>query len=390
MLTPGYVVKLDLGKAQGWLVIDFFVMGVSWGGIRILPDVTRSETELLARMMTLKSALAGIPVGGAKIGIAANPWRCDKISLIKRLAYSLRDLLLRGRYIAGTDMGFWDEDLQYLYSLLGVTRQFTLHKVGDGVSLTGIAVATSLCASIDELVAFYRMTDVETVALEGFGNMGSAAAKMLEKRGYTLIAVSNRYHTLLDEALDIQLLLDLRRAYGEECLRIYREKRPSARLLPAESISSIPVDIFIPGTRPLTISNKPACMIIAPLSNYPMSMASCRELEEKGVHVIPDIISTAGGSIGSALTLLGRRFEDDLSIIDRLTRYNIKRVLGLAQNRGKTALEEAYRIAWRRIKMLRLLGPYYLAEYMKTWVVVGKGDLFKKIFRVIQYLAAPS
>ncbi|MDT7915712.1 MAG: Glu/Leu/Phe/Val dehydrogenase dimerization domain-containing protein, partial [Candidatus Caldarchaeales archaeon] len=72
-MSAGGVVVLELGQARGWLVSDFLVLGRCWGGIRIQPDVTLAETRLLARVMTLKSALAGIPIGGAKIGIAANP-----------------------------------------------------------------------------------------------------------------------------------------------------------------------------------------------------------------------------------------------------------------------------------------------------------------------------
>ncbi len=390
-MRPGKVVELDLGIARGWLVIDFFIMGISWGGVRIASDVTRAETEMLARLMTLKSSLAGIPVGGAKTGIAADPETVNKKTLIQKFVEKTRELLVEGSYIPGSDMGFSEEDVQYLYSFLGGVRRPTLHSGQTIPSRTGLAVAESLHASIETLKHIKQLIDVETVALQGFGNMGTAAAYLLSSRGYRIVAVSNKYHTLLNhKGLDIDQLLDMRAEHGEKCLNIYAEKNPGSRLLPPTNITNIEADIFVPGARPKTITEPIPCRIVAPIANYSISTTTARILEHKGINIIPDIISTAGGVIASALSLLDRSFEDSRKTIAKITHYNMEKVVALAQRKNTTALEEAYNMAWRRVKWLHLTGPHAMVDYIKTWAAVGEKNVLTRVSKFMKLWAATS
>jgi glutamate dehydrogenase/leucine dehydrogenase len=384
-VSAGDVVVLELGRARGWLVSDFLVLGRCWGGIRIQPDVTLAETRLLARVMTLKSALAGIPIGGAKIGIAANPSTMNRRQLIEALAEQLRLHGYAGKYIPGSDIGFSETDLYILRRVLGYSTRHTLHLGENKLSNTGIAVAESLTASIKSVEALCMIDGLDTVALQGFGNMGSAAAYMLQKQNYRIIAVSNRYYTLVEKpCIDVEYLLNLLE-YGDHCLKIYASTMPRSTLLPPDEIFRVEADVHIPGARPLAIQGIPRCRVVAPLANYPVSILHTRRLEKESIVVIPDIISTAGGTIGSALSLVGRDFEESRRVITRMTYLNMVEVVSKARETGASLMEQAYAEAVKRLNTLRRLGPLGLASYLRKWIVAGDRGILTGLSRVLTY-----
>ncbi len=335
------------------------------------PDVTLAETRLLARLMTLKSALAGIPIGGAKIGIAANPATINKSQLITRLAEQLRLHGYAGRYIPGSDMGFGETDTYLLSRRLGYSLRYTLHSGQDRVSRTGLAVAESLTTSIESVEEMYGVDGLDTVVLQGFGNMGSAAAYLLQKKGYRIIAVSNKYNTLVAKPyIDVEYLLDLLE-HGDRCLKIYADNTPGSTLLPPDEFFRVEADVHVPGARPLAIRGIPRCRVVAPIANYPVSITHAKRLEKAGIIIIPDIVSTAGGAIGSALTLMGRGFEENRLHIRRLTYLNMAEIASKALERGISLMEQAYAEANRRLNILRRLGPAGLAPYLTRWLSAG-------------------
>jgi len=384
-VSAGGVVELELGQARGWLVSDFHVFGLCWGGVRIQADVTLAETRLLARNMTLKSALACIPIGGAKIGIAANPTTVDRRKLIKALAEQLRLHGYAGRYIPGSDIGFSERDLYLLNRSMGYSMRYTLHSGETFLSKTGLAVAESLITSIKSVEELYALDGLETVALQGFGNMGSAAAYMLHKHGYRIIAVSNKYSTLVAKpCVDVEYLLDLL-DYGDLCLKMYAEKMPGSTLLSRDEVFRVDADVHVPGARPLAIRDNPRCRVVAPIANYPVSVSHARSLEKAGIVVVPDIISTAGGVIGSALSLSQMSFEESRRFIRRMTYLNMVEVLSKTRETGTSVMEQAYNEAWRRFNMLRKLGPAGLASYLKRWISTRNGGLLTTLRRVLTY-----
>ncbi len=385
VVSAGGVHALELGHVRGWLVSDFLVLGRCWGGVRMQPDVTLAETKLLARNMTLKSALACIPVGGAKIGIAANPSTVDRKQLVKALAEQLRLHGYVGRYIPGSDIGFSEADLYLLNKSMGHSMRYTLHSGETRLSKTGLAVAESLITSIKSVEELYEVDGLETVALQGFGNMGSAAAYVLQKHGYRIIAVSNKYSTLVAKpCVDVEYLLDLL-DYGDLCLKMYAENMPGSTLLPHDEVFRVDADVHVPGARPLAIWDIPRCRVVAPIANYPVSILHAHSLEKAGIIVVPDIISAAGGVIGSALSLSQMSFEESRRFIRRMTYLNMVEVLSKARKTGTSMMEQAYNEAWRRFKMLRRLGPAGLASYLKRWISAGNGSLLTILRRVLVY-----
>lgn len=384
VVSDGRIIELNLDGVEGWLVIDTFIMGRCWGGIRISPYVTVSETKLLARAITLKSALAGIPIGGAKIGIKAEPSDIKRLKIIEKLATNIRKLVYARRYTPGTDIGFSEENLKQLYAHIGLRPTHTLHKMSENLSLTGLAVAESLHAAIQETVNLFGMHDCETVAIQGFGNMGSAAAYVLSRRGYRIVAVGDRYYTLVDrEGINIDDLLEQKKTFGEDCLREYSRKNPNSKIYPPQEFLNLESDIHVPGAGILSIVKKPNCRIIAPIANYPVSIQFAKNLEQHGIKTIPDIISNAGGAIGSALSILQRKFDADTRIIAQLTRNNLKQTVLDASKKGITPIEEAYARAWRRLKRLRMLGPLGLPGYLNPMVKLVGWHIFSK-YAVLQ------
>jgi glutamate dehydrogenase/leucine dehydrogenase len=384
-VSAGGVYVLELGQARGWFVSDFIVLGRCWGGVRVQPDVTLAETRLLARDMTLKSAMACIPVGGAKIGIAADPSTVNKKQLVNSLAEQLRIHGYVGKYIPGSDIGFSEGDLNLLNRCIGYSMRYSLHGGKTHLSKTGLAVAESLVASVKSVEELYALDGLKTVALQGFGNIGSAVAYLLHKHGYQIIAVSNKHHTLVAKPyIDVSYLLDLLK-YGDWCLKMYADKMPGSTLMPPDEIFRVDADIHVPGARPLAIRAVPRCRVVAPVANYPISISHARRLEKAGIVVVPDIVSSAGGAIGSALSLSGKSFEENRRLIGRITHLNMVEVFSTARKTGVSLVEQAYAEAWRRFNILRRLGPAGLVSYLERWVIALGMDILTSLGRVLTY-----
>ncbi|MCS7134186.1 MAG: hypothetical protein NZ921_05280 [Candidatus Caldarchaeum sp.] len=394
IVKPGKTIEFTVQGKRGWLIIDTLIMGKSWGGVRINPYSSMAEAMILARTLTLKTALAGIPIGGAKTCIAADPGSVDKDKLIEKLAEILGPIVLSGLYIPGTDMGFAEEDLQNFYRMIGMKPRYGLHKPSGKLSWTGLAVAESLHTSIIEVVKKGDHDCYETVALEGIGNMGSAAAHILSRKGFRVIAVSNRFHTLINyEGIDVDHLLELKHAWGEECLRRYSVTTPGSKLASPHELFNVEADIIVPGAGVLEIDKPLKCKIIAPIANYPISLSKIILFEKTGIKVVPDIISTAGGAIGSALSL----FTDDFNLIKatiiELTRRNLKKIITAAERNSTTWTEQAYKIAEQRIKTLKKLGPIWLPSYVSPIVRAAQRSglpFIKRLKRTLTKVIEPN
>lgn len=182
---------------KGVVVIDNVACGPAIGGVRMAPDVSTHEVFRLARAMTLKNAAAGLPHGGGKSGIMADPRTSDKARLIRAFARAIRNLV---EYIPGPDMETDESCMGWMYDEM--KRAVGLPRILGGIPLdeigaTGFGLAA--CAEVASPVCKLTIKSA-TVAIEGFGNVGKHAARFLEEKGAMLIAASDSQGTIYDPA----------------------------------------------------------------------------------------------------------------------------------------------------------------------------------------------
>ena len=143
--------------------------------------------------------------------------------------------------------------------------------------------------------------DGHSVAIEGFGKVGGGVAREVSRRGGRVVAVSTVAGCVADPSgLDVERLLELRRAHGDACvLRYGRPVMPPQRLF-----TEVNADVLVPGTRPGTISGQtagslpPGVRVVAPAANAPYTAAGAEVLRRRGIVALPDFVCNAGAVIG--------------------------------------------------------------------------------------------
>lgn len=303
-------ITMDDGRIKvfsGYRVIHNTILGPSKGGIRYDMGVTLDEVKALAAWMTWKCAVVDIPYGGAKGGIMCNPRAMSK-GEIERLtrAYTLSMLDVFGpdKDIPAPDMGTSQQEMAWLMDEYSKAKGMTVNAVVTGkplvlggslgrVEATGRGVMVSALAAMQRL----KMNPSQTsCAIQGFGNVGSNTARLLEERGVKVKALSDVSGAFWsDKGIDIQDAMK------------YRDKNngmlegyPNAeKMLDAEGIITCQVDLLVPAAKEdvINIYNAPniKARLIVEGANGPTSASADDIINEKGIMVVPDILANAGG-----------------------------------------------------------------------------------------------
>jgi glutamate dehydrogenase/leucine dehydrogenase len=332
-------------ELRGIVVVHNTACGPSIGGVRMAADVSTEEVFRLARAMTMKNAAAGLPHGGGKAGIRADPKTADKPRLIRAFARAIRDLK---EYIPGPDMGTDESCMAWIHDEIG--RAVGLPRVLGGVPLdeigaTGYGLAQ--CAEIAAEFAGVKLAGAR-VAIEGFGNVGRHAARFLEEQGAKLVAASDSGGAVFD-------------ASGISVARLSESKRESGsvtgygggkRITRAE-LFAVPCDILIPAARPDCIHAGNAKQIQATLilqgANIPATAEAEQILHERGVLVVPDFIANAGGVICASVEYHGGSESDALRQISEKIRRNTREVLTRCRDERMLPREAAESLARERV-----------------------------------------
>lgn len=302
-------ITMDDGSIRvfdGYRVIHSNILGPSKGGIRFDPGVNIDEVKALAAWMTWKCAVVDIPYGGAKGGIKCNPREMSS-GEIERLmrAYTLSMIEIFGpdRDIPAPDMGTGPREMAWLMDEFSRTQGMTINSVVTGKPLvlggslgrteaTGRGVMVSALAAMEKLqINPYKAT----CAVQGFGNVGSFAALLLEERGVKVVAISDLSGAYYNEkGININEAIEYRNG-NNGSLEGYK----GAEKITGEEILELEVDVLVPAATEDVINSGNADKINAKLivegANGPTSAKADTIINDKGIMVTPDILANAGG-----------------------------------------------------------------------------------------------
>ena len=350
---------------KGVLVIDNTSTGPGKGGIRFAPSVTPLEVFRLARTMTWKCAAAGLPFGGAKGGIIADPNKVDRVSWMKSFAKMIRPYC-PSQYIAATDVGTTELDMAIFAHEIGDMRACTgkpseLGGIPHELGTTGYGVSVALQTAFDilkELKIIQLSQKSQTrVVIQGFGNVGSFAARFLDQNGIKVVGVSDVSGFIYNKdenGLNIpKLMKDMKGKAKLSDLNDYgydiRDK---------DEIFEIGLDIFIPAAMGGVINNKTSSKLVGngvkmvvEAANIPTTSDAGEYLHKNKIWIIPDFLANAGGVIGSFVEYQGRTEKEAFDLIEYKISKNIKEVLTEAimkeENPRKIATELSKQIVYR-------------------------------------------
>lgn len=304
--------RMDDGRVHvftGYRVQHNDVLGPFKGGLRYHPEVNLGEVSALAMWMTWKCSLVGLPLGGAKGGIACDPAtmsRHELQSMTRRFTAEIINIIGPEVDVPAPDMGTNEQVMAWF---MDTYSQHKGHAVPEIVTGKPVAIGGTLGrreatgrGAVYMILEAARHLNIDlshcTAVVQGFGNVGSVAAKELAKLGLKIVGVSDRTGGFADpKGLPIDKLLEVadRNHSLEGCP--YGEKISNQELL------ELKCDVLVPAALELQITEANAsrlqCRILAEGANGPTTPQADAILRDKGVFVIPDVLANAGGVVVS-------------------------------------------------------------------------------------------
>ena len=377
-ITVSVPIQLDNGEVEvftGYRVIHNTSRGPAKGGIRFDLNVTLDEVKALAAWMTWKCSVVNIPFGGAKGGVICDPNNLSDRELervTRRYTAALIETLGPESDIPAPDVNTnervmaWIMDTYSMHKRSAVMGVVTGKPVEVGGSLgrreaTGRGCMIVTKEALRHLGLPLRGTKV---AVQGFGNVGSVAAKLLEQEGLTVVAVSDASGAVYNN----------NGIYIDDALEWTREHRyltgyPGGEAISNEALMGLDIDVLLPAAVENAITSKNAetirAKIICEGANGPTTPRADKILEQNGVFVIPDILANAGGVTVSYFEWVQNRsgyFWDEQSVIERLhavTERSFHDVLAVARRHRLNMRTAAYMLSIERVAAVhRIRGMY--------------------------------
>jgi glutamate dehydrogenase (NAD(P)+) len=304
--------RMDDGRVHvftGYRVQHNDVLGPFKGGIRYHPAVNLGEVSALAMWMTWKCSLVGLPLGGAKGGVACDPAelsRHELQSMTRRFTAEILNFIGPEIDIPAPDMGTNEQVMAWIMDTFSQHRGHAVPEIvtGKPVDIGGTlgrreATGRGVVYTIIEAAKHLNIDLIRcTAAVQGFGNVGSVAVKELANIGVKIIGVSDRTGGFYDpKGLPVEKLLELAAKHHslENCP--YGQKISNAEVL------ELRCDILVPAALEMQITNENAgrlqCRILAEGANGPTTLEADAILKEREIFLIPDILANAGGVVVS-------------------------------------------------------------------------------------------
>ncbi|MQY17371.1 Glu/Leu/Phe/Val dehydrogenase dimerization domain-containing protein [Nocardia macrotermitis] len=356
--------------AVGYLVVHTLRSGLATGGTRMRAGCTLTEVEDLARGMANKTATFELPVGGAKGGIDFDPKDPRAIEVLERFCEAMRPWI-DAHWVTAEDLGVPQHLIDEVFEKLGLGQSYhaairraadpaaTLERIRNGLNaavdggfllgdvIGGYGVAHACLAAA---VSWGRSPAQTTVAIQGIGTMGGAAAYYLHEAGMTVTALADAAGTLYCAAgLDVPALLELRDGFGEiDRTRLPEgiEQRPRAEIL------SVDADILVPAAISYAITPDNSfdirARVIVEAANAATTPEAEAMLAARGVPVLPDFVANAGAVAWAWWLLLGEVDDNPDNSFDRLRTImhsKVAELLSAWAEQGRTPRETGHRWA---------------------------------------------
>ena len=307
-LTVNFPVKMDDGSVKmftGYRVHHSAVRGPTKGGIRYHPDVTLDEVRALAMWMTWKCAVVGIPYGGAKGGVVCDPKKMSQSeleNLTRRYATEIAVLMSPEGDIPAPDVNTNAQTMAWIMDTYSMHRGYSTPAVvtGKPVEIGGSlgrteATGRGVMFTAREALKYRNIPlDGATVAVQGYGNVGSISAYLMQDKGAKIIAVSDSQGGIYNpKGLDARDVIRFKKETGTVV------GYPGTDRLTNEELLELECDVLIPSALEKVITAKNAAKIkakiIAEGANGPTTPEADEILYDRGVFVVPDVLANAGG-----------------------------------------------------------------------------------------------
>jgi glutamate dehydrogenase (NAD(P)+) len=371
-------IQMDNGQIEvftGYRVQYNITLGPAKGGIRYHPDVSLDEVKALAAWMTWKCAVAGIPFGGGKGGVVCDPTKMSRReleALTRRYVAEIIDAIGPEKDVPAPDVNTneqvmaWIMDTYSMHVGQTTTAVVTGKPIEMGGSL-GRREATGRGVMISTREAAKHLgLDINraTVAVQGFGNVGSVSADLLGRLGAKIVAVTDwRGGVHNPQGLDIDALLKWTAEHRTVA------GFPNADKLDVDRIFELEVDVLIPAAIENQITSANASKIKAKIivegANGPTTPDADNYLHDHGVFIIPDILANAGGVTTSYFEWVQDRygyFWEEREVNDRLERKMVEAFDNVLQTSLKYKCDmrtAAYVVAINRVaQVTKLRGMY--------------------------------
>jgi glutamate dehydrogenase (NAD(P)+) len=288
----------------GYLVIHSLFAGTSRGGIRMAPDISEEEVQILAEGMTLKFGLLGLPQGGAKAGIRADPDapEREREAVLSEFLGALAPVVRLRTFVPGSDIGTTNEMVRRVLVKLGVpvhARELQGRRSGYFTALSTFYGARHAADRLGLPLADAR------ISIEGFGKVGSALAGLFASASARVVAISTSHGALVNaNGLPVDALVRSYEEQGSKFVLAY----PSF-LARREQLFEVPVDILCPAARHNSISTERADLvqarIVAPGANQPYDDEAEATMASRGILCLPYWLTNCGGTLGETMEFAG-------------------------------------------------------------------------------------
>jgi glutamate dehydrogenase (NAD(P)+) len=307
-LVVNLPIRMDDGRLvdlSGYRVQHILTMGPTKGGLRYAPDLSFGQCAALAMWMTWKCALLRLPYGGAKGGVRCDPGRLsdDELERItRRFAAELDPIVGPDRDIPAPDLGTGEREMAWFYDTRSQAAGHAVPAAVTGKPLalggipgrreaTGQGVVFVLEAAMAHLGRHLRD---QTFAVQGFGNVGSVVARELHRRGARVVGISDVHGAIVDaDGLDVDEVC--RWVAGNASVLGF----PAAEEIDREALLEVPCDVLVPAAleRQITADNaaRLRCRMVAEAANGPTTLAADEILADRGILVLPDVLTSGGG-----------------------------------------------------------------------------------------------
>jgi glutamate dehydrogenase (NAD(P)+) len=301
-------VVMDNGEIEvftGYRVLYNTSRGPAKGGIRFDLGVTLDEVTALAAWMTWKCAVVDVPFGGGKGGVVCDPFRMSTSELerlTRRYTASLLDVFGPESDVPAPDVNTNEQVMAWIMDTYSMHKRHTVTAVvtGKPIAMGGSrgrreATGRGVMFVVKEALRTLGMPlHGTTVAVQGFGNVGSIAAQLLEREGLTVVAVTDKTGGVYNpNGIYVSEALDWIKKHR------FLEGFPNGERITNEQVLELNADVLVPAALENVITRKNAAnikaKIIAEGANGPTTAGADAILDEKGIFVIPDILANAGG-----------------------------------------------------------------------------------------------